>query len=268
MQCAQPQRQSILIAPEVSPTALPARLEHPGVEQAPNTGKDFLSSSKDKVHPTLVYFIFPLSVAVVLAQDEHDGRHSRVSNSSSADGEYKDDPISPPASPRQSGSADKLFPTRRSMATTPERSHPPPEAHDDTDGVPHWLRGAHPPPPGPICARRTVRGEAMAERVEPPTVTVWARPDPNSRGVQLSLELKDDNASRQSFQNHSASPSTTTAGPPANETGFVILNRNKNALVAAYAAWLYIRRNLNYMGDVGYMISKLRGTARHGGRLW
>jgi len=29
------------------------------------------------------------------------------------------------------------------------------------------------------------------------------------------------------FQNHSASPSTATAGPPANETGFVVLNRNK-----------------------------------------
>ena len=76
-----------------------------------------------------------------------------------------------------------------------------------------------------------------------------SRPDPNSRGVQLSSELKDDNASRQSFQNHSTSPSTTTAGPPANETGFVALNRNKNALVAAHAAWPNIRRNLNYMGD-------------------
>jgi hypothetical protein len=27
------------------------------------------------------------------------------------------------------------------------------------------------------------------------------------------------------------------------------------------SAWLYLRRNLNYMGDVDYMISKLRGTA-------
>ena len=45
------------------------------------------------------------------------------------------------------------------MATMPERSHSPPEAHDDTDG-------------------RTILGEAMAARVEPPTVTVWvtARP--------------------------------------------------------------------------------------------
>ena len=51
------------------------------------------------------------------------------------------------------------------MVTTPERLHSPPEAHDDTDGDPHWRRGAHPPPPGPICAGRTVQGEAMAERV-------------------------------------------------------------------------------------------------------
>ena len=118
----------------------------------------------------------------------------------------------------------------------------------------------------------------MAERVEPPTVTVWVtQPNPNSRGVQLSPELKDDNASRQSFQNHSASPSTATAGPLANESGFLVLNRNKNALVQQaqyqpdgarglaedreHSAWLYLRRNLNYMGDVDYMISKLRGAA-------
>ena len=28
------------------------------------------------------------------------------------------------------------------------------------------------------------------------------------------------------------------------------------------SAWLYLRRNLNYMGDVDYMISKLCGAAR------
>ena len=71
----------------------------------------------------------------------------------------------------------------------------------------------------------------MAERVEHPLSQSGSRPNPNSRGVQLSSELKDDNGSRQSFQNHSTSPSTATAGPPANETGFVTLNRNENALV-------------------------------------
>ena len=48
----------------------------------------------------------------------------------------------------------------------------------------------------------------MAERVEPPTVTVWSWPNPNTRGVRLSSELKDDNSSWQSFQNRSTSPST------------------------------------------------------------
>jgi hypothetical protein len=228
---------------------------------------------------TLMYFVLPLGIAIVFAQEYHeqDRRHSRVSNSSSADGEYKDDPNSPPARPRQSSSADKLFPMRRSLATTPDRSHSPPEAHDDPDG-------------DPIGAGERVRlrqgrfapSALFKEKIWP---SAWTRPlsqsgpqsSPNSRGVRLSPEPKDDNASRHSFQNHSASPSTATAGPPANETGFVVLNRNKNALVQQAqtqpdgarglaedrenSAWLYLRRNLNYMGDVDYMISKLRGTA-------
>ena len=113
----------------------------------------------------------------------------------------------------------------------------------------------------------------MAERVEPPT---GSRPNPNSRGVQLSPELKDDNALRRSFQSHSTSPSTATASPPANETGFVTLNCNKNALVQQaqhqpdgarglaedreHLAWFYLRWNLGYMGNLDDMISKLRGT--------
>ena len=230
---------------------------------------------------TLLYFILPLCVAIVFAQEyheEHDRRHSRVSNSSSADAEYKDDPNSRPARPRQSSSADKLFPQRRSIATTPDGSHP--DAHDDPDG-------------DPIGAGERVRlrqgrfapSGLFKEKLWP---NVWGRPlsqsgsqsNHNPRGVGLSPELKDDNASRHSFQNHSASPSTATAGLPANETGFVVLNRNKNALVQQAqhqpdgarglaedrenSAWLYLRRNLNYMGDVDYMISKLRGTAGSG----
>jgi hypothetical protein len=87
----------------------------------------------------LMYFVLPLCVAMIFAQEyheQHDRRHSRVSNSSSGDGEYKDEPTSPPARPRQSSSADKLFPPRRSMATTPDRSHSPPEAPEDRDGDP------------------------------------------------------------------------------------------------------------------------------------
>ena len=232
---------------------------------------------------TLMYVVLPLCVAIVFAleyREQYDRRHSRVSNSSSADAEYKDDPNSPPVRTRQSSSADKLFPSRRSMATTPDRSHSPPEAHDDTDG-------------DPIGAGERIRlrqgrfapSALFKERLWP---SVWSRSQSrsgpqsssNPRGVGLSPELKDDNASRHSFQNHSASPSTATAGPPATETGFVVLNRNKNALVQQAqhqpdgarglaedrenSAWLYLRRNLNYMGDVDYMISKLRGTAGSG----
>ena len=228
----------------------------------------------------LVYFILPLSIAIVFAHDyheQHERRHSRVSNSSSGEGEYKDDPVvpnSPPARPRQSSSADKLFQQRRSMATTPDRSQSPPDAEDpDGDpigaGEPIRLRQ------GPFAPSAFFK-----ERLWP---SGWGRPrsqhssQSHSRGVRLSPELKDDNASRHSFQNHSASPSTATAGAPANETGFTVLNRNKNALVQQAqlqpdgargvaedrenSAWLYLRRNLNYMGDVDYMISKLRGTA-------
>ena len=63
----------------------------------------------------LMYFVLPLVIAMILAQNYHeerDRRHSRVSDSSSGEGEYKDDPGAPnslPARPRQSSSADKLF---------------------------------------------------------------------------------------------------------------------------------------------------------------
>jgi hypothetical protein len=240
----------------------------------------------------LVYFILPLCVALVLALDYRDDpRHSRVSNSSSGEGEYKDDPgvhNSPPARSRQSSSADKLFHPRRSMATTPDLSHPPHYADDDTDGEPIGAGERIRLRQGPFAPSAFFK-----ERL---WLNGWARPrsrsgsqfnsHSHSRGAQLSPEPRDDNASRHSYQNHSASPSTATAtataataataatSPPANETGFVILNRNKNALVQQAqvrgddarglaedqenSAWLYLRRNLNYMGDVDYMISKLR----------
>ena len=48
-------------------------------------------------------------------------------------------------------------------------------------------------------------------------VEVWAESgshfNVNSRSVQLSPELKDDNGLRQSFHNHSTSPFPATAGP-------------------------------------------------------
>ena len=230
----------------------------------------------------LVYFVLPLSIAMIYAQgyhEQYERRHSRVSNSSSGEGEYKDDPgpppNSPPARPRQSSSADKLF--RRSMATTPDLSNLPPDAENDADG-------------DPIGAGERVRlregrfapSAFFKERLWP---SGWGRPrsqhglqaHSHLRSSRLSPEPKDDNASRHSYQNHSASPSTATAAAPANETGFVVLNRNKNALVQQAqgqrdgarglaedrenSAWLYLRRNLNYMGDVDYMISKIRGTA-------
>ena len=196
MQRVQPQRQSTLIAPESLQRHSQALLEHPGVEQAPRTGRTPLDFSKDKVHvhPHVLYF--PLGIAVVLAQDEHDRRHSRVLNSSSTDSEYKDDMSSPRARPRQSSSADKLFATRRSTATTPDRSSSPPEAHDDTDG-------------DPIGAGERTRlrqglfaqGALFEEKL---WLSVWSRPlsqsgsqsNSNSRGVQLSPGLNDDNALR------------------------------------------------------------------------
>ena len=51
---------------------------------------------------TLMYFVLPLCVAIVFAQDyheEHPRRHLRVSNSSSAEAEYTGDPNPPPARP-------------------------------------------------------------------------------------------------------------------------------------------------------------------------
>ena len=79
-----------------------------------------------------MHFVLPLVIAMILAQNYHeerDRRDSRVSDSSSGEGEYKDDPgapNSPPARPRQSSSADKLFwrphrtghPRRRMQTTT------------------------------------------------------------------------------------------------------------------------------------------------------
>ena len=50
MQRAQPQRQSTLIAPGSLQRHSQARLEQPGVEQAPNTGKTLFDFSKYKVH--------------------------------------------------------------------------------------------------------------------------------------------------------------------------------------------------------------------------
>jgi len=236
---------------------------------------------------TLMYIVLPLSVAMVFAQEyheQHGRRHSRVSNSSSGDGEDKDDPNSPPARPRQSSSADKLFQPlfqpRRSMATTPDRSHSPPDAPDDPDGDPigagERVRLRH----GRFAPSALFKERLWPSALSRPRSQTGTHSNPNSRGVRLSPELKDDNASRHSYQNHSASPSNATASPPANETGFVVLNRNKNALVQEAqhqpdgarglaedrenSAWLYLRRNLNYMGDVDYMISKLRGTAGSG----
>jgi len=52
MQRGQPQRQSTLIAPESLQRHAQAQLEHPGVVQAPNTGKTLLDFSKDKVPGT------------------------------------------------------------------------------------------------------------------------------------------------------------------------------------------------------------------------
>ena len=234
---------------------------------------------------TLMYFVLPLTVAMRFAQNYHEQyerRHSRVSNSSSGEGEYKDDPgapNSPPARPRQSSSADKLFHPRRSMATTPDRSHSPPEAGDDGDpiGAGERIRLRQ----GPFAPSAFFKERLWPSGWALPRSQPGSHSNSHSRSSRLSPELKDDNAPRHSYQNHSASPSTATAtataGAPATETGFVVLNRNKNALVQQAqgqpdgarglaedrenSAWLYLRRNLNYMGDVDYMISKLRGTA-------
>jgi hypothetical protein len=244
----------------------------------------------------LTYLVLPLAVAVVLALDHHeqqqqhahaDRRHSRVSNSSSADGEYKDER-------RQSSSADKLFPShpqaqsRRSDLSPPPHSPPPPPDEDDLDGDPVGAGERIRLHQGPFAPSAFLK-----ERLWP---SAWGRPRSQSL-MRMSPELKDDSASRHSYQNHSASPSTATAtaigtgvgtgsgggggagSPPATATGFVVLNRNKNALVQQApggdargltedrenSAWLYLRRNLNYMGDVDYMISKLRGGAGGGG---
>ena len=98
----------------------------------------------------LVYFVLPLGVAAILVQDyheEHKQRHSRVSNTSSTKGKYKDDPTASASAPtptptpmhtrthhpRQSSNADKLVPlTRCSIATMPDL----PNAEDDPDGDP------------------------------------------------------------------------------------------------------------------------------------
>ena len=53
----------------------------------------------------------------------------------------------------------------------------------------------------------------MAERVESAMLQSGSHFNVHSRGVQLSPELKDDNGLRQSFQNHSTSLFTATAGP-------------------------------------------------------
>ena len=231
----------------------------------------------------LVYFVLPLSVAMIFAQDYHEQyerRHSRVSNSSSGEGEYKDDPgppNSPPKRPRQSISADMLFQPRRSMATTPERSDSPPDAENDPDGDPIGAGERIRLRQGPFAPSAFFKERLWPSGWGRPRSQHGSQPNSHSRISRLSPELKDDNVSRHSYLNHSASPSTATAAAPANETGFVVLNRNKNALVQQAqvqpdgargvaedrenSAWLYLRRNLNYMGDVDYMISKLRGTA-------
>ena len=59
MQRAQPQRQSILIAPEPRQRHSQAQPEHPGVEQAPTIGKTLLDFSKDKVHVHPPVLCFP-----------------------------------------------------------------------------------------------------------------------------------------------------------------------------------------------------------------
>ena len=180
-----------------------------------------LISARTRTIFPLMYFVFPLGIVVVLAQDEDDRRHSRVSNSSSTDGEYKDDPNSP----RQSSSADKLFPTRRSIATTLERSHSPPEAHDDTDG-------------DPICAGERTRlrqGKFAPGALSGETLwsSVWSRPPSQS---QLAWRATVPGAPRRQRLAAILPESFGVAvyhatGPPANESGFLVLNRNKNALV-------------------------------------
>ena len=59
MQRAQPQRQNTLVAPQSRQRHSQARLEHPGVEQTPNTGKNLLDFSKDKVHLRPHVLCFP-----------------------------------------------------------------------------------------------------------------------------------------------------------------------------------------------------------------
>ena len=117
----------------------------------------------------------------------------------------------------------------------------------------------------------------MAERVEPLTVTVWVTAQP-----QLARRTTVPRAQRRQRLAAILPESTDLAfyrdcRPTRERDRAVVLNRNKNALVQQTqhqpdgarglaedrekSAWLYLWRNLNYMGDVDYMISKLRGTA-------